>query len=127
MTNEINTPNTVLAQVRENVANIVSSGVVVNVQKPTPVPVDLTMQIIYGSSVATIDIKNQVESYINNLDMGDIIDTRQIKRMIMNNSSILDTSVAKILINNINYNTQLVTYQAKWNEKFYVNTFNVIS
>jgi uncharacterized phage protein gp47/JayE len=131
ITDEIDTPDSVLAEVEAIVSETKAEGIRVIVARPTVIPINVTFNIVKkpASSASSTTIANQIKEslndYIEGLSMGGTISTSKIVEIADSNTNVTTVYVSSLTIDG---NEMILDsgYQLDWDERAYMNTVTVI-
>jgi uncharacterized phage protein gp47/JayE len=131
ITDEVDTPDEVLTQVRQAVEEVKAEGIRAIVTKPKAVPLDMSFTCttrgraqIPATSIA-LQLKTTLQSYIDSLGMGSEISISKIMSLAGANEN-----VDQLVLSSFKINGQQIVVRSKyypeWDERIYVREVNVI-
>lgn len=125
ITDEIETPESVLSQVREVVERNKAEGIRAIVTRPTVVPIDIELSLILRdsdravSSSLDIKIKDDLQVYMDELGMGSNLSMQKIVSLALLNEEVFQVFLTSFKINN----EQVIVrekYELEWDERPYI-------
>lgn len=127
VSDEIDTPADILAQVEAVVADVKAEGIRAIVAKPSVVPIDIKFNIVKrtGSTVSETAIGSQIKAaigdYVDTIPMGGTISISEMLRIAQSNQS-----VSQAYVNSLNIDGEAAIannqYGLEWDERAYVNS-----
>jgi uncharacterized phage protein gp47/JayE len=132
ITDEPETPVTILNAVKDAVAVTKSYGIYAEVKSPVLIPVDLKVRLILSDKVTDAEkstlrqsAKQAIKTQIDNLGLGGSFVVNDIIRTAMNaNARILDADMGALKVNGVNQFYK--NFTANWDERIVIQTLEVV-
>jgi uncharacterized phage protein gp47/JayE len=125
ITDEVDTPDEIVEQVRVAVEEVKAEGIKSIVTKPRIVPIDITFSCLTKVNVTTSSIASQIKAtlqdYIDTIGMGTELSIYKITNLANSNENVEQLVLSSFKING----QQIVVrdkYQPEWDERTYIRS-----